>query len=340
MRRHLEALVDSLPARGIEVASAVPSFVVLPEAAHRFPVEIGDRPRPAHDLAAVLRLRSAAAAFRPEVVHAHGIKAALLALTALPFGRPPVVVTLHNLWRRGSPLAPLARKLLPRAAAIVAVSEAVSTSFHAVLPAATPSELIPHGLDLAESPAQPWGDETRGTAFVGRLTEEKGVPVLLEASRLLSTAALPLTIAGDGPLRPEVEAEAQGGPAVRYVGYVQDPRGLYCAAALVVVPSLSEGLGLTALEAMASARPVVASDVGGLPEVLGHGDAGILVPPGDAAALAAAIGRLAADPQAARILGERGRTRVEAHYSREVMLDRLMGVYAGAAAGLGLDRNR
>jgi glycosyltransferase involved in cell wall biosynthesis len=203
IRRHLEALVTHLPARGVEVALAVPKTVILPPVSPRFPLHVADRPRPLSDLLAVARLRANVRSWRPEVIHAHGVKAALLALLAARQG-PAVVVTLHNLWK-GGPLTAILRRLLPRAAATLSVSGAVRDSFldHRV-PLRDP-QVVPHGIDPALFPVIAFepGERHFCAAFAGRLTEEKGVRVLLEAARRLNQTApqLVFIVIGDGPLR-------------------------------------------------------------------------------------------------------------------------------------------
>jgi glycosyltransferase involved in cell wall biosynthesis len=156
-------------------------------------------------------------------------------------------------------------------------------------------------------------DRSRGYAlFVGRLAAEKGVDVAIDAARV---AGIELVVAGDGPLRGELERRAAaaaaagpvGGPGVRFVGRVTDGElaELRAGAAVGLVPSRSgETFGLAAAEAMAGGLPVVASRIGALPELVG--DEG-LVPAGDAAAMAAAIGRLRGDPAAGGRALERAR---------------------------------
>jgi L-malate glycosyltransferase len=330
MRRHVETLAAALPERGFEVAVAAPAGMEIGAPSARFCIELGDRPRPASDLGALRGLRQAAREWRPDLVHAHGVKAALLALGSRLPGRPPVVVTFHNLWHGGPLTLPL-RLVTLRAAAAVAVSEAVRE--HLAAHGIRPRELavIPNGLDLAAFSAgpPPPPDRPFTAAFLGRLTEEKGVRVLLEAARLVPEAPeVRLLVAGDGPLRPAVEAEARReGSRLEYLGHQHDVRSIYHAADAVLMPSLSEGHPLTALEAMACGLPLVASRIGGLAEIVVEEETGLLVPPGDSAALADAVRGLASDRDRARALGAAGRRRVEAEYGVERMLERLIGVY-------------
>lgn len=329
LKRHVETLASRLPARGFEVAGAAPPGVFV-EAVCRFPLDLGDRPRPGADLRTVRQLRLAAKQWKPDVVHAHGVKAALLTLFAFPTGRPPVVVTYHNVWHGGPLSAPL-RLLAPRAAASIAVSGAVRDSLarHGVRVAHP--EVIRNGVDPAAFPDVKTGRPPHPftALFMGRLTEEKGIPVLLEAVEAAGEGpAISLVIAGDGPLRSRVEqAAARNAGRVRYVGHVSEVLTAYRQADVVVMPSLSEGLPMTALEAMACGLPLVASRVGGLPEVVADGETGLLVPPGDPSALAAALRVLAADPVRAAAMGDVGRARVADRFTEERMLEQLIACY-------------
>lgn len=110
--------------------------------------------------------------------------------------------------------------------------------------------------------------------------------------------------------------------SVEFAGFVPDPRALMCACDVIVVPSRIEGLGLAAIEAMALERPVVVSDAGGLVEVVGHEETGLVFPRGEPQALSEAIVRVLADPELARRLGKAGRRRVEERFdaARQVQL--------------------
>lgn len=159
-------------------------------------------------------------------------------------------------------------------------------------------------------------------AVVGRLAPEKGQETAVRAWRRVvdQHPRARLLLVGDGallePLRALAE-ELELGDAVRFAGFQSDPRPFMTAADVVLLPSLSEGLPLAALEAMALGRPVIASDVGGLPEVVLPGETGLLLPAGDAGALADAALSLFANPARAADLGAAGRARVEAHFDAD-----------------------
>lgn len=152
----------------------------------------------------------------------------------------------------------------------------------------------------------------------------KGLPFLLEAVAQLNCASgsLPcqMLIVGDGPAHAELRGlSVKLGIAeqVVFMGARCDVERLLPLMDIFVLPSLAEGFGIAIVEAMAAARPVVATAVGGIPEIVVDGDTGLLVPPGDSVALAAAIERLLRDPAYARSLGERGRLRARQKFSIE-----------------------
>ena len=160
---------------------------------------------------------------------------------------------------------------------------------------------------------------------ISRLSPEKGVDVAIDACRI---AGMPLVVAGDGPERAAL-MERAGEDPVRFVGHVNDRAlaELRAGASIALAPSRSaETFGLAAAEAMAAGLPVAASRVGALPELV---DPEALVAPGDAAALAQAIARLAGDRDA----GERGRERARALCAPEVVARRLADVYDGRGGG-------
>ena len=167
--------------------------------------------------------------------------------------------------------------------------------------------IVPQGVRAPEAAGEP---EPGTILFIGRLDPEKGVGVLLLATRDL-LAAHPnarVLVAGTGKLEEELKRQAQPlGDAVEFLGYVADPGPLYRKAEVVVVPSLYEPFGLVALEAMACGRPVVASATGGLAEIITDGNDGVLVPPGDARALAMALSRVLSDEELAARLGQAAR---------------------------------
>ena len=168
--------------------------------------------------------------------------------------------------------------------------------------------------------------------FLGRLTEEKGIPLLLEvANGLKGRVDLRIDVAGDGPLRPVVEKAArQEGSVLAYRGQCDDVLPQLQRADAVIMPSVSEGLPMTALEAMACGLPLLASTAGGIPELLADGITGTLVQGREAPDWISEIQRLAADPERAAAFGRAGRQRVEAEFSEAEMLSNLVETYRDA----------
>jgi glycosyltransferase involved in cell wall biosynthesis len=181
-------------------------------------------------------------------------------------------------------------------------------------------------------------------AFVGRLVracgiEIKGVGFFLEAAARLAPGhpRARFLVIGDGPCRPELERRAgELGLAGRviFTGVRQDVNELLREIDVNVLPSLTEGLSNSLLEAMAAGLPVVATRVGGNPELVVDGEHGLLVPPEDAGALAAAIGRLLDDEALRARLGREARRRVESEFSVERMTATVSGLYDECLAGV------
>jgi alpha-maltose-1-phosphate synthase len=174
--------------------------------------------------------------------------------------------------------------------------------------------------------------------FVGRITDQKGIFHLLEAAPKLP-AGVQVVLCASAPDTPEIEARLKRAvpthPNVVWIGEmvpVPEVVQLYSHAAVFVCPSVYEPFGLINLEAMACETPVVASAVGGILEVVEDGRTGLLVEPGRPDDLAAAIGRLLADPAQGRAMGRAGRARVEAQFSWASVAARTRDVYADAVA--------
>jgi len=206
---------------------------------------------------------------------------------------------------------------------------AISAAIAAVLRRAGVEESrlrrISSGVDAAGFDPSPNAlSKVKTIGCIGVLEERKGQRFLLEAAAQLKARGLKLEyrIAGDGSCRDELQNQAKRldiDAETRFLGFVGDMAEFFTGVDLVVMPSLFEGLGVAALEAMAAGKPVVATRVGGLAETISDGDTGILVPPRDAGALANAIGRLVESPALAGAMGRRGRERVLSHFTLEQM---------------------
>jgi glycosyltransferase involved in cell wall biosynthesis len=227
----------------------------------------------------------------------------------------PFVVQLHGsdveLARR---LPGVAGALLRRARLVLCPSEALAAAADEL--GAREIRVVPESVEIPGTVGEP--EEPPHVLYVGRLSEEKGVPELVEATR-----GLPLVVVGDGPLREHVPGA---------IGFVPPSEiGSYLTrAAVVVCPSRREGYGLVARQALAHGRPVVATDVGGLPEAVIDGETGLLVPPRDPAALREALERLLGDDGLRARLGAAGRRLVEERLGRDAEAEALVAAYAEA----------
>jgi len=169
--------------------------------------------------------------------------------------------------------------------------------------------------------------------YVGRLSLEKGVADLLRAFALLTKAPREphtLLIVGDGPERQRLEVLAQKLnilESTRFFGYVTDPSIFYSAANVLAIPSLSEGMPFTLMEGLAAGLPVVATAVGGIPQVVSHGMSAILVPAGNPEAMASGLAALLNDPHLVARLVAAGKQKV-AEFAPEIRADRLLRLFS------------
>ena len=248
-----------------------------------------------------------------DLVHAHWLPSAAVALLT----RKPVVA---QVWGTDVELAQrvpwLARAVLRRAHVVVAPSTVLAEAARRL--GAKEVAVIPSGVDVVDEVGDE--DEPPFVLYAGRLSPEKGVLELVEAAN-----GIPLVIVGDGPLRERV-------PGARGFVTHDELLKLYERAAVVAVPSYREGFGVVCAEAMAHARPVVASSVGGLLDLVADGETGIHVPPGDVGALREALQTLLADRDLRHRLGEAGRERVRERFSWAAVTDSTIAAY-GRASG-------
>jgi phosphatidylinositol alpha-mannosyltransferase len=202
--------------------------------------------------------------------------------------------------------------------------------------------IVPNGVDLERfSPAVAPLRARDGVPTIlsmGRLDPRKGIEHLIDALPLVARALgrVRLLVAGDGPRARDLHARAaeRARGLVEFLGSVPaaDVPGLYAAADCLCAPAVrNESFGIVLLEAMASARPVVASDIPGYRQVVAPGETGLLVPPGDPPALAGALTAALRDPARRRTMGEAGRRRA-LHYAWEHVTEELLAIYAEALA--------
>jgi glycosyltransferase involved in cell wall biosynthesis len=289
-------------------------------------VGFGDRPRP-RDAQTVLRLRRLLGAGegmgKGAVVHAHGLRAGALcalALTARPRGRrPALVVTVHNAPPEGGGLGALVYRLLERVVAraadlVLCVSADLERRMRGAgarhvqravvpAPAAGASPAAPPSAAVSPAGGPPAGVDSSASLrrpivlAVGRLTEQKGLGTLVEAAATWGDMdPVPrVVIAGDGPLGPDLRAKAAAlGVDAEFLGHRDDVPALLAACDVLVVPSHWEGQPLVLQEALRAGAAIIATRVGGIPD-LASPQAAYLVPPGDARQLAAGVRAVLAD---------------------------------------------
>ncbi len=298
-----------------------------------------------------------------DLVHSHTWYANLAGhLAALLYGVPHVV-TMHSLeplrpWKAeqlggGYALSSWCERVAAvSAAAVVAVSEGMRADVLAAYPDISPGRVrvIRNGIDTSEYAPDPDTDvlERYGVdpgrpcvVFVGRITRQKGLPVLLAAAQQLHPSAQLVLCAGQpdtAGLAAEVSGLVAGLRAARS-GVVWLPEmlpkreviQLLSHATVFACPSLYEPLGIVNLEAMACGTAVVASRVGGIPEVVTGGETGLLAPPGDPGALADALNSLVCDPGRAESMGRRGRERAVASFGWPAIAAQTAALYSELA---------
>lgn len=287
-----------------------------------------------------------------DVIHAFWpIPQGVLGLWARRATRLPLVSTFFGVeltWmeKQFPFLAPLLRRIVRASSAVTAISSYTAERLKRQVPGVKPA-IIPFGAAVdapAEPPPYTWdGSRPFELLFVGRLVERKGVHLLLDAlATLLAGRDVVLHVVGDGPDREPLEEQARRlglGVCAVFHGFVSkeelETRLTSCDA--FVLPAVvdskgdTEGLGVVLIEAMTHARPVIASAAGGIVDIVRDGRNGFLVPPGDAPALADAIGRMMDDPAAARAFGLQGREDAAAGFSWDVIADRLAAIYRRVA---------
>ena len=324
---------------------------------------------PFHDLRAAHRLSKLIRQIRPQVLHTHTAKAGAVGRTAALLAgdaRPPIVVhTFHGHVLRGyfGPVSSgffrmLEQGLASTTTALVAVSPEVRDDLVAL--GVAPAEkftVIRLGVELEErvnaSPeirararrmmGIPDGRFTVG--WIGRMTAVKRTDdIVLAFQRLVESGVdACLCLVGDGPDRDSTERLASDlGLMDRclFLGYQDDVAPFYAAFDALVLPSANEGTPVSVIEALAGRCPVVATRVGGVPDVVRDSVDGYLVEPGDVDALADRLGRLAADSELARRMGEAGRARVLERYSVERLVGDVDALYRKLLAERGLDNGR
>ncbi len=290
------------------------------------------------DIRSVRTLRSLLRTKRPDVLHLHGYKADIYGTLAAHGPKIPTVATCHN-WLSGTPALNLYNRLdllaLRRCDRLAAVSDSVASILRASRIPAKKIVVIPNGIDIAPFESAAPGINLPGRLTVGmvaRLDMNKGFGPLLHALAEVAKHCpeILLIVAGDGPSKNEIEqsiVDLQLQNNVLLLGTRRDMPELYASFNVFILPSLNEGMPLTVLEAFASGLPVVATRIGAIPSVVQDGVSGILVDPGDVGSLAAAILKLAREPELRTRMGAAGRQKVRAEYTASSMAHKYLDLY-------------
>ena len=345
---HVRDLAQEFVERGHEVVVAGPAqteglFGFTDRGAQFRPVQISAAPHPVKDATAVAALRRAVSDV--DVVHAHGVRAGALTGLALLGRRTPSTVTLHNAILAAGLKARLLTGLewlaVRRARVALGASEdlverACSLGARDARLGPVPAPPSPPPVRTREEVRTELGvREQDGEVLVlavGRLAPQKDYPTLLRAAGLWKDSAIRLAIAGDGPLRASAQARIDAdGLGADLLGHRADVADLLTAADMFVLTSTWEARPLVVQEAMRAGVPVVATAVGGIPGLVG--DAAVLVPAGDAEAVACAVTRLAKDADERASLAAAGRARAETWPDLDQCATDLLELYADLVAG-------
>lgn len=374
---HVSNLAAGLESRGYHTTLVAGSLArgedSMAYVAERLGVSVVDVPEiqrevaPLHDAQSIRRLTAIMRRERPHILHTHTAKAGALArAAALAAGsaRPPIVVhTFHGHVLKGyfGPGRTAFFKQVERAFArstdvLVAVSPEVRDELvaHGIAPA-DKFTVIRLGIPLDER----LGDETAAldyrqlygipedafvVGWVGRMTGVKDTDAVLEIVAATRERGVPavLCMVGDGPDRERLEQVAHDLGIARstyFVGYQEDVAGYYRLFDAFLLPSVNEGTPVSAIEALASGTPVVATRVGGVPDVVTDGVDGFLVEPGDTDAAADRLAELARDPELRARLGEAGGANARERYSVERLVDDVDRLYRELLAAKGITAN-
>jgi glycosyltransferase involved in cell wall biosynthesis len=368
---HVSYLTDRLAERGFDttlvagqVTAAEGSMEYVAEDYGVAPVFIPQLRRDISvlpDLSAIRRLGRLIEEIRPDIVHTHTAKAGavgrIAALTARQPRRPIVVHTFHGHVLRGYFRRPvtafftsLERRLARASDALIAVSPQVRDELVelGVAPASR-IVVIRLGLDLESRLKTDPGARSRIRAelgvddgsfligWLGRMTEIKRIDDLLRAFAAVRRDGVDATLAlvGDGPLAPGLRDQAARLGVLdrcRFVGFRADVGQFYAAFDAVALSSANEGTPVTLIEAQAAGLPVVATAVGGTPDVVADGETGFLVPAGDSSMFAARLGELAGSTELSRRLGDAGRVRASSRYAVSRLIDDMDDLYRSLVA--------
>ena len=361
LARHVISLLAELHRDGYGVAVACDQDGPITDAARErsipiYSCRIGGGGHPSRAAVAALHVASAISHHQAQIIHTHSFAAGLVGALATPLaGSVRMVATIHNYPPNATGMRATraqhrwaVRQVLRRASRIITVSDALRRDALDLYPdAADKTVTIPNGIYIRTKGERGPADsrvaygvaaDKTTVGMVARFAPQKGI---LEYIRACAEAAarwpdVEFVLAGDGPLRDAAESlrdELGLHERLHMIGEIESAADLIAGLDIVVVASLTEGSSIVAMEAMAAEKPVVATRVGGVPEVVVDGETGVLVEPGDPEALAAAIESLLEKPEWGRDMGERGRHRAAERFDISLMFERTKQVYADVLRG-------
>lgn len=339
-------LSKCLPSQGTECIVAAfdnvhrPNTALLEQARSRGITAEAVACRGRVDTQTVVRIREMMRRYGVNVLHMHGYKADVYGLLAA--SGCATVSTCHNWITNQFPeraYARIDRVVLRFCKAVVAVSRRVAMILEKSGVKPDKIHLVSNGIDVSSYEAviptaqlPPRTNDRCIIGVVGRLSPEKGIEYLLRAAaEVLHQAPKTLfVVVGAGPQAESLQALSKKlniQNNVIFTGNLREMPGVYAALDILVMPSLTEGLPMTLLEALASSRPVIASCVGDIPSVIQDAHTGLLVQPQDVHGLTTAIMRLLNDPQIRSCIGRQGRILVEERFSASSMARRYADIY-------------
>jgi glycosyltransferase involved in cell wall biosynthesis len=299
-----------------------------------------------YDWRAVAAMRTLMNKYRVDVLHTHGYKADLYGCAAAWGRGVGLVATCHN-WphpsRKMQAYAVLDRLFLRTFDRVVVLSETVSGTLRRSGLPQRKLQTIANGVEVERfreaRPSLKNGSCTANESivgFVGRLVPGKGVDILLRAApRIFSRHPNSrFVLVGDGPCRQQLQSLAAHlgiADRVLFAGMREDMPQVYASIDLLVLPSLCEAMPMCILEAMAAGKPVIATRVGAVPQLIDQDQTGVLIEPGDVMGLSVAVLKLLENPERARQLGENGRARTIEQFSADSMARRYLQLYSEVA---------
>lgn len=304
-----------------------------------------------HNPLKILRLKRLLTEAGPDIVHTHGYFASVIGrLSAKKAGIPIIFAHVHSTyWDYKKRHILMERKLSRFTHKIICCSRAVENFVKDIEKVGDGKTLVIYnGVDeerfypMEDAPSirTELGIDEKALVVgtVSSLTPHKGHEYLIQAASLVKEElpSAKFLIVGDGPLRTELEDQVKNfsaHPFIMFTGTRKDVPKILSVMEVFVLPSSSrEGLGIAIIEAMAAEKPVVATDIGGIPEAVKKGETGFLVPPGDPGALAKAIIELLQNPEKAKEMGKKGRARFKEKFTRKKMLSETDALYQSFAS--------